>query len=373
MFGGITMWLLRPQIEGELIATTADENAQYGILLAAYEDWVFYADPTMGGALCALNIIDKNSEPIAVADIPVANLNIVGDTLYFTDLERSYMSKSEADGSVVNRAFPVEIQNLTGYLDVGTRSDTLHLGGNLYRVDGLKSFCEGGGKGQLSIAAISESGSYHYNVRVTGDVIKSVERIVTQTVSPLSGFISTSTMTSRQDTVIKLSNVSYISSSTTPQVIPLGVLPQSLDKPTEASLYNKLMDGLGLVYSKVENTFSTETKIEVNESQEIYYRKLRTELEREEGHQIGNVTQIGDIIYYDTYLQEGEDNERTPSFLQIKNTFTGDLVSFSHAADMKQREIRFSLRIILPDCLWFLTEEAAVKSRRSAAPQSATM
>ncbi len=129
---------------GNNLVGNTPEQRILGGFYAEQGKWLFYADAENGGILCA--ITSGMKEGIALTDFAVANLNVMGDTLVFTDIS-----------ATVGRGYRLE-KNKPENLAVA-------YGGKLYAADGVLNLMKGGKLG--SIKNLGGSGQVFYNVSLT--------------------------------------------------------------------------------------------------------------------------------------------------------------------------------------------------------------
>ncbi len=125
-----------------IIGNTPEQLAQGGFY-AAQKDWLFYADWTQNGVLCASN----GSRTLTLTDYPVANINVVGDRLVFTDLS-----------ATVSRSYAADTELL---------HNKLTYGGKLYQAQGVKSLMSGG---QLGATQQIGGDAAYYRVSLGQDI-----------------------------------------------------------------------------------------------------------------------------------------------------------------------------------------------------------
>ena len=69
--------------DGYNVEGNTAENLSKGGLLSYQGDWTFYANPDLGGNLCA---IKGEEAPIMLTNFPVANINVTENSIVFTDI-----------------------------------------------------------------------------------------------------------------------------------------------------------------------------------------------------------------------------------------------------------------------------------------------
>ena len=106
---------------GDNLRGNLPEQTALGGYYAVQGDWLFYADAQRGGALSASNADGSRQYPLT--EFPVANLNVMGDTLVFTDIS-STIAQSYA-------------------FDTRYESPRLSPGGKLYRMQGVWGLTSG--------------------------------------------------------------------------------------------------------------------------------------------------------------------------------------------------------------------------------------
>ena len=148
------------------------ENQQNGGFIATQGELLFYADFLQDGRLCMVS--PYLSEPKYLTDFPVAGLSLSGDTLVFTDISQSYVYKDE-------KMYPVQASY--GELLMQTEDPAkLFLGGNLYKISGVRN---GGDGGEWTVAPIAPGRSFTRPVLVDGALI-AIETTQTDSFSLLS-------------------------------------------------------------------------------------------------------------------------------------------------------------------------------------------
>ena len=136
------------------------ENLCNGGLFADTGEWVFYANPDLGGSLCA--ILEESEAPIQLTDFPVANINVYKNTLVFTDISGSYFIETDAEG-YKNFSIPDGQETINELLTLGEEKNIM-FGGTLYSITGLNSFYENGDTQELAINELDTQGSPAYSV-----------------------------------------------------------------------------------------------------------------------------------------------------------------------------------------------------------------
>jgi hypothetical protein len=118
---------------GNNLVGNTPENMQNGGLFASQGDTLFFVNFADGGSLyCEAPDIGI----FKLTDFPVANINITGDVLMFTDLEACTVS-NEYDAGTVSGLSHAELGELAG------RNGRILYGGNLYAYIGIREFYEG--------------------------------------------------------------------------------------------------------------------------------------------------------------------------------------------------------------------------------------
>ena len=110
------------------------ENLQNGGFITAQGNDVFFVNFEDGGTLYCY---DRNGGLTKLTDFPVANLNIRGNTLFFTDLTSSSFVNMAGQTQYVQARAHQEIWDLAG------SKHGISYGGNLYAINGIRSYCEG--------------------------------------------------------------------------------------------------------------------------------------------------------------------------------------------------------------------------------------
>lgn len=130
-------------------------NIENGGLICYYKDWIFYADMTNNGYLCAYNNTDKNMWKIT--DFPVANISVTDNLLVFTGIEDSYFIRNDGKSAIMEKV--LDYSSLTGFLNQCQDGEKPVLGGSYYAVSGMKSFFSDPGKADLSATNITSENS----------------------------------------------------------------------------------------------------------------------------------------------------------------------------------------------------------------------
>ena len=120
--------------EGNNLTGNSMQNLYAGGLLAMQGKDLFYANPSDGGSLYCRA---RNGEITKLTDFPVANLNISGEKLVFTDLAANTIIRSDGVMGTYSAASHQELWDLAG------DEDRIRFGGNLYYILGIKTFCAG--------------------------------------------------------------------------------------------------------------------------------------------------------------------------------------------------------------------------------------
>jgi hypothetical protein len=120
--------------EGNNLYGNSMQNLYNGGLMAMQGKDLFYINPQDGGALyCRAG----DGTITKLTDFPVANLNVSGERLIFTDLENCMITRENGG---------VEVFSATNHLelfDEAGEDGHIVFGGNLYSIEGIKSFCAG--------------------------------------------------------------------------------------------------------------------------------------------------------------------------------------------------------------------------------------
>ncbi len=116
-------------------------NLQNGGLLASQADSIFFTNFSDGGSLYCQT---DNGKVTKLTDFPVANLNICGDTLIFTDISASSITGTDETQIIINAKTHEELWKAAG------ESQNIVFGGNLYIMKGIDEFA----KGERSVSEI---------------------------------------------------------------------------------------------------------------------------------------------------------------------------------------------------------------------------
>ena len=164
------------------------QNAFYGGLVSYQNGWIFFSDVEAGGVLCATPQGGNAADTLVLTDFPVANINVVGDTIAFTGVEGSYYVRAAEDGATQLLQLPEDARNVTGYLELMTDKDRIVWGGSLYMATGLQEYLKSGGKKPLSIARQNTpDGGYCYGINLKNNKIEIQEaKLQTQDIAQTS-------------------------------------------------------------------------------------------------------------------------------------------------------------------------------------------
>lgn len=118
-------------LSGNNLIGNLPENLQNGGFIAGQNGWIYYADFAYDGALymCKPNEVS----PVKLTDFPVANINILGDVLVFTGLEKCLAAR--LDGVVESDPSETSRSAVQG-------AEHVWYGGKLYAIYGLNSGSE---------------------------------------------------------------------------------------------------------------------------------------------------------------------------------------------------------------------------------------
>ncbi len=135
-------------------------NLHNGGLMAMQGDDVFYANPVDNGNLyCA----DRGGSVTKLTDFAVANLNVRGNVLIFTDLAACSYSENPENGNTVylSASTHMELWEATG--------EDVHIqyGGNLHIISGIRDFCAGELPLDELVVAELDSGYYYQSPVLT--------------------------------------------------------------------------------------------------------------------------------------------------------------------------------------------------------------
>ncbi len=140
----------------EWYATTADTGGnnlvgnsaflrQEGGLLAAQGNTVFFANPQDAQRLY---MADKNGESLRkLTDFAVANINVAGNRLVFTDMSDSLIFRTTDQGAGIAHIAADSLDDIAALL---LPNDDVRLGGRMYIVDGVLALM-GGDDSQLTV------------------------------------------------------------------------------------------------------------------------------------------------------------------------------------------------------------------------------
>jgi len=130
--------------QGQNMSGNTPEVLGTGGFYATQGDWCFYPDSEHDYVLTAENKITH--ERIQITDFLAANINVVGDTLIFTDVEMTIEEGLELYGTTTRMIY----------------------GGNLYRLDGILSLSE---DSQITLQQIGEPDKAYYQVTMNKENI----------------------------------------------------------------------------------------------------------------------------------------------------------------------------------------------------------
>jgi len=143
------------------------ENLKNGGLFASFDNWVFYSNLELDGALCAIK--DGEDAPIQLTDFPVANINITEDDIVFTDIYGSFYVEHSAN--IDTYSFPQGDETLISLLSEKANKDIV-FGGNIYTITGVKDLIKNNDYDKMDIIEIDTNGSPAYNVCVIDGELK---------------------------------------------------------------------------------------------------------------------------------------------------------------------------------------------------------
>lgn len=143
------------QSDNSVVLGSSIHNIENGGLICYYKDWIFYADMTNNGYLCAYNNTDKNMWKIT--DFPVANISVTDNLLVFTGIEDSYFIRNDGKSAIMEKV--LDYSSLTDFLNQCQDGEKPVLGGSYYAVSGMKSFFSDPSKADLSTTNITSENS----------------------------------------------------------------------------------------------------------------------------------------------------------------------------------------------------------------------
>lgn len=130
--------------QGQNMSGNTPEVLGTGGFYATQGDWCFYPDSEHDYVLMAENKITH--ERIQITDFLAANINVVGDTLIFTDVEMTIEEGLDLYGTTTRMIY----------------------GGNLYRLDDILSLSE---EDQITLQQIGEADKAYYQVTMNKESI----------------------------------------------------------------------------------------------------------------------------------------------------------------------------------------------------------
>lgn len=133
---------------------TSPELLISGGLSTTQKEWTFYADNSKGGNGCLY--ADNGKNTVKLTDFPVANINVVGDELVFTDICRSSVDYIDTSSEKESYIFGSDAtyDKVYSYAEKAAGKEPVNVtfAGRLYKITGVSAFLESGDETLLSEA-----------------------------------------------------------------------------------------------------------------------------------------------------------------------------------------------------------------------------
>lgn len=177
----ITSTIIETDSNGLNLVGTTPERMSGGGMFATQGEWTFYADTAKGGDGCLYASKDGKTA-IKLTDFAVANINVAGDQIVFTDLSGTALETFADNCSVTSYLESDVTSSFDSVYEAAETSGTpvrLVYGGRLYKMTGVADFMQSQDKASLSEAyTVEYSGDRLYsNVFLNGERIYAVSRV----------------------------------------------------------------------------------------------------------------------------------------------------------------------------------------------------
>lgn len=134
------------------------ENLANGGLVAYQGNWTFFSDPSADGVLCA---VSGDGQYYKLTGVPAANINVMGDTLVYTDLFGTLFMHYGENGEQSYR-YPGNDLTLPSMLNDVGEDEQIVFGGYLMAITGIEEFMATGDVGVLHHSFLDMDGAVCY-------------------------------------------------------------------------------------------------------------------------------------------------------------------------------------------------------------------